>query len=51
MPVPGLTLVLIATIRASDEFDGAAPAYAAVLVVTVAALIALQVAMRRRVPG
>jgi hypothetical protein len=47
----GLTLVLIATIRASGEFDGAAPAYAAVLIVTVAALIALQVAMRRRVPG
>ncbi|MGI8778549.1 MAG: hypothetical protein ACR2LJ_14485 [Acidimicrobiales bacterium] len=47
----GLVLVLVATIRASAEFHGAAPAYGAVLVVTIASLVALQVAMRRRVPG
>ncbi|MGI9022531.1 MAG: hypothetical protein ACR2HV_04745 [Acidimicrobiales bacterium] len=45
----GLVLVLVATVRASDEFDGAAPAYGAVLGVTIAALVVLQVVMRRRV--
>jgi len=47
----GLALVLIATVRASGEFDGAAPAYAALLLATLAALITLQVVMRRRVRG
>jgi len=47
----GLALVLIATIRAADEFDGKAPVYAALLVATLAALITLQLMMRRRVPG
>jgi len=47
----GLALVLIATIRAADEFHGAAPAYAALLLATLAALITLQLMMRRRVPG
>ena len=46
----GLVLTLVATIRAADEFDGAAPAYAVLLVATIVALIALQVAMRRRTP-
>ncbi|MDQ6839684.1 MAG: hypothetical protein M3137_15495, partial [Actinomycetota bacterium] len=47
----GLVLVLIATLRAADEFDGQAPAYAALLVVTIAGLIALQVVMRRMARG
>jgi len=47
----GLVLVLVATVRASEEFDGAAPAYSALLLATIAALIGLQVVMRRRVPG
>jgi hypothetical protein len=44
----GIALILVATVRASDQFKGSATGYAAVLVVTVAALVALQVAMHRR---
>jgi len=44
----GLGLVLVATLRASDQFGGAAGGYVAVLVATIAALVGLQVVMRRR---
>ncbi|MFN2608787.1 MAG: hypothetical protein ABR511_13005 [Acidimicrobiales bacterium] len=44
----GLVLVLGATLRATGELHGAAPAYAALLVGTIAALVVLQVEMRRR---
>jgi len=47
----GLALVLIATMRSADEFHGKAPAYAALLVATLAGLVTLQVVMRRRVRG
>ncbi len=43
----GLALTLVATIRAADEFDGTAPAYAGLLIATITALVVLQVAMRR----
>ena len=44
----GLVLILVATIRAEDEFGGSAAGFAALLVVTIVLLVALQAAMARR---
>ena len=44
----GMALILVATLRAADEFRGSAIGYAAALAVTLVLLVALQVAMRRR---
>lgn len=44
----GLALILVATIRASDEFGGEAVAYGAALVGALIWLLAVQIAMRRR---
>jgi hypothetical protein len=47
----GLVLIVVATLRADDEFGGSAVGYAAALVVALGLLVLLQIAMARRRPA